>query len=160
MKISDFVVSAAKLLGDSVESWTTLQENPEIHQLQETIKQRQAELETVKVEIKTLPPMEKMLRVKRSKELQQEIESYRVKVTELEDSIQPLVSEALELSTAVDSQFKILQEYGVFAQEKATEVSSAVLQELVEKEKAADDIMHSLNTQFAAFAKKLRPTEN
>ena len=79
--------SIAKLLGDSLEAWTTLQENPEIHQLQETIKQRQAELETVKVEIKTLPPMEKMLRVKHSKEIQQEIESYRVKVTELEDSI-------------------------------------------------------------------------
>ena len=104
--------------------------------------------------------MEKMLRVKRSKELQQEIESYRVKVTELEDSIQPLVSEALELSTAVDSQFKILQEYGVFTQEKASKASSAVLQELVEKEKAADDIMHSLNTQFATFAKKLCPTED
>ena len=152
--------SAAKLLGDSVEAWTTLQENLEIGQLQETIKQRQAELETVKVEIKTLPPMEKMLRVKCSKELQQEIESYRVKVTELEDSIQPLVSEALELSTTVDSQFKILQEYGVFAQEKASDVSSTVLQELVEKEKAADDIMHSLNTQFVAFAKKLRPVED
>ena len=46
----------------------------------------------------------------------------------------------------MDSQFKILKEYDAFAQEKASEASSAVLQELVEKEKAADDIMHSLNT--------------
>ena len=37
-KISDIVGSAAKLLGDSVEAWTTLQEHPEIGQLQETIK--------------------------------------------------------------------------------------------------------------------------
>ena len=44
-------------------------------------------MDTIKVEIKTLPPMEKMLKVKRSKELQQEIESCRVKVTELEKSI-------------------------------------------------------------------------
>ena len=87
-----------------------------------------------------------MLRVKRSKELQQEIESHRVKVAELEDSIQPLVSEAWEVSSAVDSQFKILQEYGAFAQEKASKVSATVLQQLVEKEKAANDIMHSLNT--------------
>ena len=110
---------------------------------------------TVKVEIKTLPSMEKMLKVKRSKELQQEIESCRVKVTELENSIQPLVSEALELSIAVDSQFKILKEYDAFAQEKASEVSSTVLQELVEKEKAVDDILHSLNTQFTVLTKKL-----
>ena len=100
--------------------------------------------------------MEKMLKVKWSKELQQEIESCRVKVTELENSIQPLVNEALELSTPVDIQFKILKEYDAFAQDKASEVSSAVLLELVEKEKVADDIMHSLNTQFTILAKKLR----
>ena len=69
-KISDTASSIAKLLEDSVEAWTTLQEHPEIGQLQQTIKQRQAELDAVKAEIKTLPPMEKMLKVKRSKELQ------------------------------------------------------------------------------------------
>ena len=61
--------------------------------------------------------MEKMLKLKRSKELQQKIESCRVKVTELENFIQPIVSEALELSTAVDNQFKIMKEYDAFAQE-------------------------------------------
>ena len=89
-KISDIVGSATNLLGDSVEAWTTLQEHPELGQLQETIKQRQEELDTVKMEIKTLPPMEKMLKVKHRKELQQQIESCRMKVTELENSIQPL----------------------------------------------------------------------
>ena len=39
-KISDIVSSAAKLLEDSVEAWTTLQEQPEVRQLQETIRQR------------------------------------------------------------------------------------------------------------------------
>ena len=39
VKILDIVGSAAKLLGDSVEAWTTLQKHPEIGQLQETIKQ-------------------------------------------------------------------------------------------------------------------------
>ena len=145
------------MLGDSVEAWTTLQEHPELGQLQETIKQRQEELDTVKMEIKTLPPMEKMLKVKRSKELQQQIESCRMKVTELENSIQPLVSEAWELSTTVDNQLKILKAYDAVAQEKASEVSSVALQELVDKEKVADDIMHGLNTQFSAFVKKLPP---
>ena len=102
-------------------------------------------MDAVKEEIKTLPHMEKMLKVKCSKELQQEIESCRVKVTKLENSIQPLVSKALELSTAVDSQFKILKEYDAFAQENASKVSSAVLQELVEKEHAIDSIMRGLN---------------
>ena len=69
-RIFDIVGSAAKMLEDSVEAWTTLQEHPEVRQLQETIRQRQTELDTVKVEIKNPPPMEKMLKLKRSNELQ------------------------------------------------------------------------------------------
>ena len=48
--------------------------------------------------------------------------------------MQPLVNEALELSTAVDSQLKVLKQYDAFAQEKASEASTIALQELVEKE--------------------------
>ena len=69
----------------------------------------------MKEEIKTLPPMQKMLKVKQSNELQQEIESYRMKATLLENSMQPLVVEALELSTVADSQLKVLKEYDAFA---------------------------------------------
>ena len=79
------------------------------------------------MEIKTLPPTQKMLKVKQSKELQQEIESYRTKATLLENSMQPLVNEALELSTAVDNQLKVLKEYNAFTQEKASEASAAAL---------------------------------
>ena len=89
--------------------------------------------------------MQKMIKVKQSKELQQEIESYRMKATLLENSMQPLVNEALELSTATDSQLKVLKEYDAFAWEKTSDASAASLQELVEKEKAANDIMHGLN---------------
>ena len=89
--------------------------------------------------------MQKMLKVKQSKELQQEIESYRTKATLLEDSMQALVNEALELSTAVDNQLKVLKEYDAFAQEEASEAPSTALQELVEKEKSYDNIMHGLN---------------
>ena len=53
-----------------------------------------------------------------------------------------------------------MKEYDAFAQEKASEVSFAVLQELVEKEKAADDIMHSLNTHFTILAKNIRLPEH
>ena len=38
-KISDLVSNVEKLLEDSVESWTTLQENPEFEELHEVIKQ-------------------------------------------------------------------------------------------------------------------------
>ena len=69
-----------------------------------------------------------------------------MKATLLENSMQPLVNEALELSTTADSQLKVLKEYDAFAQEKASEASSTTLQDLVEKEKTTDDIMHSLNT--------------
>ena len=103
------------------------------------------------MEIKTLPPMQKMLKVKQSKEIQQEIESYRTKATLLENSMPPLVNEALELSTAVDNKLKVLKEYDAFAQEKACEASAAALQELVEKEQAGDDIMPGLNKQFTLF---------
>ena len=48
---------------------------------------RQDELDVVRVEVKTLPPMQKMAKFKHSKELQQEIESCRKKVTLLENSL-------------------------------------------------------------------------
>ena len=99
--------------------------------------------------------MQKMLKVKHSNELQWEIESCRRKETLLVRSVQPLINEALELSTAADNQLKVLKEYDAFAQGKASEVSSAALQEIVEKEKAAEDIMHSLNKQFTIFANKI-----
>ena len=37
-KIFDLVSNAAKLLEESVDAWTTLQEDPEVQKLQETIK--------------------------------------------------------------------------------------------------------------------------
>ena len=73
--------------------------------------------------------------------------------------MQPLVNEALELSTAVDGQLKVLKEYDAFAQEKANEASSATLREIVEKEQVAKDIMRSLNKQFTIFANKILPPE-
>ena len=71
----------------------------------------------------------------------------RTKATLLENSVQPLINEALQLSTIADSQLKFLKEYDAFAQEKASEASAAPLQELVEKEHAADDIMRGLNNE-------------
>ena len=68
-----------------------------------------------------------------------------MKATLLENSVQPLINEALELSTGVDSQLKVIKEYDAFAQEKDNEALAAALQELVEKEQAANDIMHGLN---------------
>ena len=84
-------------------------------------------MDVVKMKIKTLPPMKKIIKLKQSNELQQEIESCKVKATLLENSMQPLVSKALELSTALDSQLKVLKEYDAFAQEKASEASTTVL---------------------------------
>ena len=127
--------------------------------MQETIKQRQTKMDAVKAEIKTLPPMQKMLKVKQSKELQQEIESYRTKATLLENDMQPLINEALELSTAVDSQLIVLKEYDAFAREKASKASTTTLQELVEKEQAADNIMRGLNKRFTIFANKVLPPD-
>ena len=82
-----------------------------------------------------------------------------MKATLLENSMQPLVDEALELSTAADSQLKVLKEYDAFAQEKASKASAAALQELVEKEQAADDIMRGLNKQFTLFTNKILPPD-
>ena len=73
--------------------------------------------------------------------------------------MQPLVNEALELSTAVDSQLKVLKEYDAIAQEKANEASVAALQELVEKEQAAENIIHGLNKQFTLFTNKILPPD-
>ena len=87
MKILDLVSNASKLLDESVEAWTNLQDNQEVEKLQETIKQRQTKQDAVKAEIKTLPPMQNMLKVKQSNELQQEIEACRRKETLLVNSV-------------------------------------------------------------------------
>ena len=77
----------------------------------------------------------------------------------MENSLQPLISEDFELSTDVDTQLKVLKEYDAFAQEKSREASATVLQELVEKEQAADNIMHGLNKQYALLSDKFRGSE-
>ena len=71
--------------------------------------------------------------------------------------VQPLINEALDLSTAANNQLKVLKEYDAFAQEKANEASAATLHEIVENEQAAEDIMRSLNKQFTIFANKILP---
>ena len=68
-----------------------------------------------------------------------------MKATLLENSVQPLINEALELSTAVDNQLKVLKEYDAVSQEKASDTSVATLHELVKKEQAVDDIIRGLN---------------
>ena len=103
--------------------------------------------------------MEKMFKVKRSNELQQEIESCRARETEVENSMQQLISEAFQLSTTVDTQLKVLKEYDAFAQKKVSEASATVLQELVEKEQAANNIMRGLNKQYTLLADKVRGPE-
>ena len=75
----------------------------------------------------------------------------------LENSMQPLIDKGLDLSTATNIQLKVLKEYDAFAQEKASEASTTALQELVEKEQAADDIMRVLNKQFIIFTNKILP---
>ena len=109
-KIADNVASIAKLMEDSREAWENLQDHPDVGKIQETIKLCQDELDAVRVEIKMLPPMQKMAKVKRSKELQQKIESCRMK-------------------------------------------------ELVEKEKAADDILHNLTSRFQTLVQKILPPD-
>ena len=52
---------------------------------------------------------------------------------------------------------KFLKEYDAFTQEKASEASSATLQDIVEKEQAAEYIMRILNKQFTIFANKILP---
>ena len=73
--------------------------------------------------------------------------------------MQPLISEAFELITAVDTQLKVLKEYDAFAQEKSREASATVLQELVEKEQAVDNIIRGLNKQNALLTDKVRGSE-
>ena len=59
----------------------------------------------------------------------------------------------------MDTQLKVLKEYDAFAQKKVSEASATVLQELVEKEQAADNIMRGLNKQFTILAEKVRLPE-
>ena len=73
--------------------------------------------------------------------------------------LQPLVDEALELSNTAESQLKLLKTYDTFAQEWANTESSSVLQELVEIEKAADNILHNLTSLLQTLVQKILPPE-
>ena len=59
----------------------------------------------------------------------------------------------------MESQLKLLKTYDTFAQERADTDSSSVLQELVEKEKVVDDVLHNLTNRFQALAQKILPPE-
>ena len=52
-----------------------------------------------------------------------------------------------------------MKAYDNFAQEKADIDSSSVLQEMVEKEQATDEILHNLTSRFQTLAQKIRPPE-
>ena len=77
----------------------------------------------------------------------------------MENSLHSLISEAFELSTTADTQLKVLKEYDAFAQEKSSEALATILQELVEKEQAADNIMRGLTKQVTIFADKVHLPE-
>ena len=62
-KIADLVASGSKLLEDSITTWTTLQEDPNVQQIQQLVWHKQAELEKVNAELKTLSPAQKMAKV-------------------------------------------------------------------------------------------------
>ena len=62
-------------------------------------------------------------------------------------------------TTTAKSQLKILKTYDTFVQERATTESSSVLQELVEKENAANDILHNLTSRFRTLAQNILPPE-
>ena len=63
------------------------------------------------------------------------------------------------MSTVADNQLKLLKDYDAFAQEKASQTSATVLQELVKKEQEAENIMHGLNKQYTLLADKVRGPE-
>jgi hypothetical protein len=119
--------------------------------LQDLIRQRQTELDEVKTEIKTLPPAQKMIKVKQSHTLQQEIEACKKKETLLKEAAQPLIDEALAFSSEADTHLTVLRGYEASAQEKVKEFSAEALQEIVEKEKAADELFRRLHQQYKAF---------
>jgi hypothetical protein len=153
-KISDLVVSASKLLDESLTAWETLQENPEAQKLQDLIKQRQAELEQVKAEIKTMPPAQKIVKLKQSKALQEEIDACKKKETVLAEAAQPHIDQALAFSSEAETHLAELRGYEAFAQEKVKEFSAEALQAIVEKETAADDLFRRLNQQYKEFTER------
>lgn len=73
-KIANLVATGSKLLEDSIDAWTNLQENPNIKHIQEVAGQKQVELEQVKSGSQALAPMQKILKVT---SLQKEIEECR-----------------------------------------------------------------------------------
>ena len=138
-------------MDESLAAWEKLQENPEAQKLQDQMKQHQEELDRVKVDIKTLPPAQKMEKMKQSKALQEEIDSCRRKAVLLEEAVQPRTDEALALSVEAETHLAQLKAFEEFAKEKAKEFSAETLQAIVEKETSTDELFCKLNQQFQNF---------
>ena len=88
--------------------------------------------------------------------MQEEIETCRKKEALLLEAAQPRLDEALALSSEADSHLSTLKEYEAFAQEKIKEYSAEALQDIVDKEKAADELYYRLSQQYKEFIEKAK----
>ena len=68
--VSALVEDGAKLLDDSFQVWTLLQDDPNLLRVKEVLQQKQEELEMVKSAIKTRPVSHKLEKISESNSLQ------------------------------------------------------------------------------------------
>lgn len=120
VEISTTVVDCGKLLDESLHIWTLLQEDPNAQKLQEDIQQKQQQLETIWVTLRTLPISHKLAKINEGNALQKKIKELKKEEQTLIERTQPWQDEALQFSQLVDEKLQELRYRETTIMQKAT----------------------------------------
>lgn len=91
-----------KFMDEIMQIWTSLQEHPNVHKLQEEMQQNKCQLEGTHVASNTFPIQQRIANINDSKEIQKKIEELKKEEESLIERTYPLQDDALQLLQEVD----------------------------------------------------------
>jgi len=141
-----------KLSSRSAQIHENLSENPEFHKLESQLQEVKYQTEKLQVQLKALPPIEKMKRSYKQHVMQQQIHMIQRKVMEVMQQLQPLQDRACQLFLEIESQGTDLEQV-VNTTEKHLEgpVSNELIQEFTEQEEVAKQQVEIAQAKLEAF---------
>lgn len=104
------LVDYNKLLDESMQIWTSLQEDPNVQKLQEEMQKKQQKLEESQETMNTLPISEKLTKINEAKVFQKRIKELKREEKMLIEITQPWQDKALQLSQIVDDTIQELRQ--------------------------------------------------
>jgi hypothetical protein len=133
-----------------------LSENPEFHKLESQLQEVKYQTEKLQVQLKALPPIEKMKRSYEQHVMQQQIHMIQRKVMEVMQQLQPLQDRACQLFLDIESQgIDLEQVVNIIEQRLEGPVSNTLIQEFVEQEAVAKKLVEAARAKLEAFEVEL-----